>query len=101
MSISLMEDIRSMTELQNNPEQIVKQIHETGRPVVITKNGKADLVILDAETYERQQKSANLRELLAEGKADMDAGRTRPIEAFFEEIGVAKKKVSRRNLKGD
>lgn len=99
MTISVSEDIKTMTELEKHPEKIVKQIHETGRPIVITKDGKADLVILDVATYERQLQVKNLTELLAEGEADIKAGRTRPIEEFFEEIGVAKKKVSRRNHK--
>jgi PHD/YefM family antitoxin component YafN of YafNO toxin-antitoxin module len=99
MTMSLSEDIKTMTELEKHPEKIVKQIHETGRPVVILKDGKADLVILDVASYEHQLRVKNLAELLAEGEADIKARRTRPIEEFFEEIGVAKKKVSGRNHK--
>ena len=99
MIISLSEDIKTMTEFEKHPERIAKQIHDTGRPVVIMKDGKADLVILDVASYEHQLRVKNLAELLAEGEADIKAGRTRPIEEFFEEMSVAKKKVSRRNHK--
>ena len=91
MAISLTEDVKTMSELENQPREIVKQIHETGRPVVITKNGKPDLVILDAASYQRQLKAANLAQRLAEGEADIKAGRTQPYEEFIEEFRRAKK----------
>ncbi len=91
MTISLTEDIKTMTELENDPHQIVKQVHDTGRPIVITKNGKPDVVILDAASYERQLKTANLAQMLAEGEADIKAGRTQPYEEFIKEFRRAKK----------
>jgi prevent-host-death family protein len=91
MSISLTEDLKTMTELERHPEKIVDQIHETGRPVVITKNGKPDLVILDAASYERHLKTANLAQLLADGEADVKSGRTQPYEEFIKEFRRAKK----------
>ena len=91
MAISLTEDVKTMTEFEREPHKIVKQIHETGRPVVITKNGKPDLVILDAASYERHLKTANLVHLLAEGEADIKAGRTQLYEEFIEEFRRAKK----------
>lgn len=95
MNISLIEDVKTMSELEDHPARIVDQIHETGRPIVITRNGKPDLVILDAASYERELKTANLVELLAEGEADIKAGRTQPIEEFFKDLCSGKKKVSR------
>lgn len=91
MSISLTEDVKTMTDLEKAPHKIVAQIHETGRPVVITKNGKPDLVILDAASYERRLKTANLAQLLAEGEADIKAGRTQSYDEFIKEFRRAKK----------
>lgn len=73
-----------MTEFQSEPLAVVKQVHETGRPVVVTNEGKADVVIMDAATFERHLKLANLSRLLAEGEAAVRAGKTISAREFFD-----------------
>jgi prevent-host-death family protein len=94
MSISITEDIRTIAELQSEPMEVVKHIRKTGRPVVVTNKGKADLVIMDAATFERRLKLTNLARLLAEGEADIRSGRTQEASEFFEEFR-REKKISR------
>jgi prevent-host-death family protein len=91
MNISLTEDVKTMTELESQPRKLVEQIHQTGRPIIVTKNGKPDLVILDAASYERHLKTANLVQLLTEGEADIKSGRTQAYEEFMKEFRRAKK----------
>jgi prevent-host-death family protein len=83
MSISLREDFRSLAEFANNPREIVKQIHRTGRPVVVTVKGKPDVIVLDAAAFERR---LNLAHLLAEAEDDVQAGRVRPADEFLSEL---------------
>jgi prevent-host-death family protein len=94
MSLSPTEDIRTVAELEADPRPILKQVRETGRPVFLTRKGKANLVIMDAQHYEQHLKVANLARLLAEGEAHVQAGRTRPASEFFDELR-RDKKVSR------
>ena len=91
MSNHLAEDIRSVTELKRNTRNILHQIRRTRRPVVVTVNGKADAVIMDAATYERHLRAANMARLLAAGEADATAGRVRPMRAFLTEFTRARK----------
>jgi prevent-host-death family protein len=86
MSISLREDFRSLAEFANNPREIVKQIHRTGRPVVVTVKGKPDVIVLDAAAFERRLKLVNLAHLLAEAEDDVQAGRVRPADEFLSEL---------------
>jgi prevent-host-death family protein len=51
MTFSLTEDFKTLTELKKRTEEVLRQVHETGRPVVITVDGRPDVVILDAATY--------------------------------------------------
>lgn len=96
MAISLTEDFKTVKELEREPLEILKQVRRTGRPVVVTVNGKPDVVIMDAATYERKLQNRTLAQLLAEGEADIRAGRTRPAAEVFDEL-IREKKVSRRN----
>ena len=91
MSISLNEDFRSVAEFEQDPREILRQVHRTGRPVVVTVKGRPDVVVLDAATFERRLKLVNLARLLAEAEADVRAGRTRPADEFLSEFGRADK----------
>jgi hypothetical protein len=57
---------------------VFTHLHRTGRPAVITVNGRPDIVLLDAVVFERKLSALNLHALLAEGEADVAAARTRP-----------------------
>ena len=91
MPISLTEDVKTVSELKKNLRAVLDQIRETGRPVVVTLNGKPDAVLMDVETYERKLKAMNLAGLLAEGEADIRQGRTRSASSFLKDFKRAKK----------
>ncbi len=90
MTFSITEDIRSITELKRDTSSILKQIHSTGRPVVLTVNGKAEAVILDAESYEKTVRAMNLLKLLIPAEEDIREGRYTEAVDFFEEFRRAK-----------
>ena len=86
MPLSVIEDIRSVSDLKRDTKGIFRHVRETGRPVVVTVNGKPDVVILDAAVYERRLKESNLARLIAEAEADVRAGRVRPAREALREI---------------
>ena len=86
MSISLAEDIRSVTDLKRHTREILDHVHQSGRPTVLTVNGRADAVIIDAKVYENQLKAMNLARLLSEAEAQVASGQTRPARAFLTEF---------------
>jgi len=88
--LSLIEDIKTVSEVKKNLRTVLKQIKDTGRPVVVTVNGKPDAVLIDVETYERKLRSLNLVDLLAEGEEDIRQGRTRSTSTFLKEFKRAK-----------
>lgn len=90
MPLSLAEDIRSVTDLKRHTREILDQIHQTGRPVILTVNGRADSVILDAAVYERHLQAANLARLLAPSEAEVAAGKTRSARDFLNEFKDAR-----------
>ena len=47
-----LEDIRSLTDFQRNTKSHLKRLKATGRPEVLTVNGKAELIVQDAAAYE-------------------------------------------------
>ncbi len=86
MSISFKEDIRSVTDLKRKTREILEHVHNSGRPLILTVNGKADAVLIDVEVYERQLKAVNLSKLLLEAEKDVAEGNVRPVSEFLEEF---------------
>lgn len=91
MTISFKEDIVPISELKKNTKKILQQIRKTGRPVILTVNGKADSVLIDVENYEKQLRAANLSKLLLEAERDVAEQKTRPMKSFLEELKGAHK----------
>ena len=91
MTLSITEDIRSITDLKRNTNSVLDQIHKTKRPVVLTVNGKAEAVILDAKEYEKITRAFTLLKLLVPAEEDINAGRYREAKDFFKDFKRAKK----------
>ena len=47
-----LQDIRSLTDFQRNTKAHLKRLKTTGRPEVLTVNGKAELIVQDAAAFE-------------------------------------------------
>ncbi len=86
MAISITEDIRSITDLKRNTHAVLEQIHKTKRPVVLTVNGKAEAVLVDAKEYEKITNAFNLLKLLASAEEDIREGRYTKASDFFKEF---------------
>ena len=86
MSISITEDIRSITDLKRNTNSVLDQIRTTKRPVILTVNGKAEAVLIDAKEYEKITNAFNLLKLLAPAEEDINEGRYTEIKDFFQEF---------------
>lgn len=50
-----MDMIRPVSDLRNNFADISRIVHETAKPVFLTKNGYGDMVVLSMEAYENLQ----------------------------------------------
>jgi PHD/YefM family antitoxin component YafN of YafNO toxin-antitoxin module len=47
------EDIGSLTEFQRNAQAHLKRLKRTGRPELLTVNGRAEVVVQNASAYQR------------------------------------------------
>lgn len=53
MAVNILRDIHSVSVFKRDASKLLKQLKETKQPLVLTVNGKADAVVLDAESYQR------------------------------------------------
>ena len=81
--MQLTKNIQSISYLKANAAELVGQLEESGEPLVVTQNGKARLVVMDAGSYDRLQEALALSKLLAMGRREAEAGRSKPAAAVF------------------
>jgi prevent-host-death family protein len=77
--------IRSLSDFKRNSREFLEQMRETGNPVVLTVNGKAQVVVQDAASYQKLLDYIDEMEALEgikRGLADVEAGRVTPLEKF-------------------
>ena len=96
--LDLENDINSLTSFKRQTAHYLRQLHESGSPIVLTVNGKADVVVQDAAAYQRlveQATKAERAEVVAairEGLADVEAGRMKParqaLKSLAEKYGI-------------
>jgi prevent-host-death family protein len=92
--LDIAKDIQSLSHFKRNSAQLLRQMKKSGNPVVLTVNGKAEVVIQDAAAYQRVlalAERAEMLEFLQEAKADADAGRTVEAKAFLQSLGKKRK----------
>lgn len=73
--------IRPVSDLRNNFASISKTVHETKKPVFLTKNGFGDMVVLSMEAYENLQLDSEIYfKLLEAERAEENGGKKYKIE---------------------
>ncbi len=79
-------DIKPVTYLKAKAADLLKQINETHRPVIITQNGEPRAVLQDPKSYEDMRTAIGILKLIAQGEGDIKGGRVKPQEEIFKEI---------------
>ncbi|MGK7929362.1 MAG: type II toxin-antitoxin system Phd/YefM family antitoxin [Spirulina sp.] len=87
--LNLSRDIQSLSNFKRHTSEFIKQMKQTGHPIVLTVNGKAELVVQDAVSYQKLLDMMEYLETITgikEGLEDIDAGQTRSLEDFNQEM---------------
>lgn len=65
---------RPISDLRNKSQEISAECHRTGEPVLITKNGRSDLVVMSVARFERDQARLELHRALEAAEDDVRSG---------------------------
>lgn len=79
-------DIKSVTYLKSRMADLLKQINETHRPVIITQNGEPKAVLQDPKSYESMRNAIGILKLISQGEEDIKNGRAKNQEEVFKNI---------------
>jgi prevent-host-death family protein len=90
--MSIENDIRPITYLKSRAADLLRQVNETRRPVIITQNGEPRAVLQDPQSYESMRNALGLLKLISQGEEDIRKGKVRPADDVFSRIEKAIRK---------
>jgi hypothetical protein len=82
-------DIQPLSAFKRDSVAVIGQLKRTGRPVVLTINGKAEVVVQDAKSYQQMLELVDRAEAVVgirKGLASMARGEGIPAEKAFERL---------------
>jgi prevent-host-death family protein len=86
--LDITRDIRTLSEFKRETSRFLRQLRKTGEPIILTLNGKAEVVVVDARAYQKFQQTLEHWETVEgihDGLEDMRAGRTLDLDEARKE----------------
>jgi len=88
-SMNLQQDIHPLTDFKRNTVDFLARMKKTHRPVVLTVNGKAELVVQDAASYQKIMDRLDQLDAIEAIRAGIEAaqqGRVKPARKALAEL---------------
>lgn len=82
--------IKPISYLKANAAEILQEITEQRRPLVITQNGEARAVLQDVVSYEETQETLALLKILALGNQQVEQGKMKPVADVVKRLRKGK-----------
>ena len=89
--MDITKDIRPLTEFKRETSRFVARLKETGRPSVLTVNGKPSVVVMDAAAWQDMQDQIDYAQTVAGIRKGLDQARAgEGVEAstFFDDLSA-------------
>ena len=86
-----LQDIQPLTAFKRNTTQYMARLKQSRSPLVLTVNGRAELVVLDTESYQEMLDRIEYNEsvnAIREGIESIERGEGRPAREVLEELRI-------------
>ncbi len=82
--------IKPISYLKANAAEVLQELKQQRRPLVITQNGEAKAVIQDVASYEETQETLALLKILALGNQQVAQGKVKPVAEVVKRLRTRK-----------
>ena len=83
---ALATDLVPVNEFRSNLAEYLKQVSETGRPVVITQRGRATAILVEPSVFDEIEEAAEVVRNVMRGLQDVAAAQTVSSDTLFAEL---------------
>jgi len=79
-------DIKPVSFLKSKAADMLRQVNETHRPIIITQNGEPRAVLQDPESYENMRNAIGILKLISQGEEDILDGKMETQDKVFSDL---------------
>ena len=79
-------DIKPVSYLKSKAADMLKQVNDTHRPIIITQNGEPKAVLQDPESYENMRNTIGLLKLISLGEEEIRNGKSKKQSEVFSDL---------------
>ena len=79
-------DIKPVTYLKSRAKDMLEQVNETRRPIIITQNGEPRAVLQDTESYDNMRNAIGLLKLISLGEEEIRKGQSKSQHDVFSDL---------------
>lgn len=87
--INITQDIHSLTDFKKNTADFICALKKTGRPTILTVNGKAEIVVIDAAAYQKMQEQLEFEATILEidqSFKDFESNKSSSAKKVFSDL---------------
>ena len=88
MTIKFSEDVVPLTDLKTNPGHVMKQVAESGRPVLVTSRGRGVAVVQSVAEFEAAEEARAFMRAVVGGLSDLEEGRELALRDVKARLGI-------------
>ena len=84
--MKLSESVKPISYLKAHASELIRDVSENKKTLVITHNGEAKAIVQDLASYEQMQDSLALLKILAQSTKSKLEGRYKPVKKTFRDL---------------
>ena len=84
--MKLSESVKPISYLKAHASEILRDVSNNKKTMIITQNGEAKVILQDVKIYEEMQESLALLKILALSTKSKDKKKYKPVESSFVDI---------------
>ena len=89
------EAIKPISYLKAHASELIRDVSDNQKTMIITQNGKAKVILQDIKLYEKTQESLALLKILAMSNKNLKNGNVKSIDQAFSDI---RKKIKKNSI---
>jgi prevent-host-death family protein len=82
--------IKPISYLKANAAEVLEELNEQRKPLIITQNGEAKAVLQDVASYEETQETMALLKILALGNQQVEQGKVKRVAEVVRRLRAQK-----------
>ncbi|RJP28370.1 MAG: type II toxin-antitoxin system Phd/YefM family antitoxin [Candidatus Omnitrophota bacterium] len=94
--MKLSEAIKPISYFKAHASEVLREVTDNNKTMILTQNGEAKAVLQDIRTYEQTLASLALLKILALSNKNLNEGHMKPAEQSFQDIRA---RIDRANVR--